>query len=882
MDDEFGAVERALDSFIGQVEKGAEPNIDELLLELNEDEELEFLELVQSYLSLKRLPRSSNPMYLGELGSSIGSYQLVSELGRGGSSTVYAAVNAQGQSVALKVLPLELASNPTSLRRFEREYNALQQLDHPNIVQVLDFGVAEGRPYLCMERMEEQTLADRIESQSMSTPDWSSERLNQAVQIMVQVTTAAKELHEKGIVHRDIKPSNILFDPKGNAKLGDFGLAHQQSATMLTTEGKALGTLAYMAPERLMSNAPDASKSPTVDVYSLGVCLFQSLTKELPFHGRYPEILPLIQQGAPPLSRFCPAPIDVRLQAIIEKCLEPNPRNRYQNAAALLADLDSFCRDSTVEARKNLLWRRSRRNIRSHPKAAFAVSAFLLVIIFLQGRSIHASIQRSKQIKQLLASADNHLANGKVLLANLPDLLHSDSDPIDPSKDVAAWQRLEKARAAFDLHFQSAQSDLVQALALAPDSADANAKQLALGRLRSEWHQSQGDFDAALVAWKGTTDVHADAILAFATLQVDGIPTGSTLEVERFDHESGIQPWPLFSAWKHDLIAQPALEIELRPGSYRLQIRRDGSEVPSFYPFVLYPEKTTAVSLDALPPKNQLDANWCFIPAGDFWYGGDPTDHASRAKSSVYLPSYFISKDELTFHDYDKFLRHILENGCPGEDHSILGRKPTDHFPPQRVAQYFSNIDAGNAAILKSGLMKMLDLPEDRNETYAYRSFSAVHDINLRDAQHYVVWRNKMAELENSPWRYSLPSERQWEKAARGADNRTYPWGNQFDWSIPTSLKNPNITQSVAAMANAMGIGRSPGDVSPYGCRDMAGNVREFTTGEVHNFNPMFVVCGGEESFYLEAFFRSDSRTLTMQNATNWDFGIRLVRNLEH
>ena len=158
----MSALDQALDLFIGQVELGAEPNLDEIAASLDPGDEIEFLELVQSYLSLKQSPIPELEVKNSSADLHIGPYRILQELGRGGSSVVYEAENSDGRIVALKVLPHELATHPGFIDRFQREYRALQQLRHDHIVRVLDFGFADGRPYLCMERLREATLEDQI------------------------------------------------------------------------------------------------------------------------------------------------------------------------------------------------------------------------------------------------------------------------------------------------------------------------------------------------------------------------------------------------------------------------------------------------------------------------------------------------------------------------------------------------------------------------------------------------------------------------------------------------------------------------------------------------------------------------------------------------
>jgi formylglycine-generating enzyme required for sulfatase activity len=712
----------------------------------------------------------------------------------------------------------------------------------------------------------------------MATPDWSSSTLERILNQITQIAAAVDVLHQKGFVHRDIKPSNILFRTNGDACLGDFGLAHQKAATVLTTEGKALGTLAFMAPERLLSAGSTAAKNPAVDVYSLGVCLFQCLTKELPFNGRYPEILPLIQQGPPPISLYCPHPIDVRLQAIIEKCLEPTANQRYANAGELLSDLEALQANQQVNARRHYWWRRARRKMRLHPRISTAITALLILVVSLQSRAVYASYQRQLQVNGLLNTATTAMNIAEAGIRKLPALLDTQVDAIDQSIDQILWERLQSSQRVFEQNIEQAEIALLQARALEPALRPGNIAMHELFQMKSQWHQVKGDPILAMAAWQELAALFPEVAIPTATLNIGEVPANALLEIKYYDSASEIQPWPLTSIWKFS--PGSAARIEgLKPGSFRLEVRRSGSEITTYYPFVVFPGQDKVLSLSSLPAEEDLDPAWTFIPPGKFPYGGDPYFHASRAETIANLEGYFISIDEITFELYDQFLLDILDHDCPGAYHQILGWTPSDHIPTDRIEAHFLHEDARSLGTLsKDEALQILNAPQDLNATYSFRHESAAHSICYKDAEHFVIWLNQKAENENSGWIYSLPSERQWEKAARGVDKRIYPWGNRFDWELPTTLKNIHITGSLEAMGNAMGIGRSPADVSPFGCRDMAGNVREFTSGLIEDHSPRIAVCGGEESYYLDAFFRMDSRTLTAETDPNWDFGFRLVR----
>jgi serine/threonine protein kinase len=222
--------------------------------------------------------------------------------------------------LALKILPPEVARDPTFAERFTREARSLARLNHPNIITIFDFGESDGLFYFSMEYVDGKNVRQLMEAAEL-TPSL-------ALQVVPQVCEALRYAHDEGVVHRDIKPENILLDKKGRVKIADFGLAKivGLSPTYLTLTGthEVMGTLYYMAPEQM-------KRSHTVDhradLYSLGVVFYEMLTGELPV-GRF----------APPSHK---ARVDSRLDNIVLRALSREPEHRYQDAADLKKDVDA-------------------------------------------------------------------------------------------------------------------------------------------------------------------------------------------------------------------------------------------------------------------------------------------------------------------------------------------------------------------------------------------------------------------------------------------------------------------------------------------------------------------------------------------------------------
>jgi tRNA A-37 threonylcarbamoyl transferase component Bud32 len=264
-------------------------------------------------------------------------YEILSILGRGGMSVVYKARHKyMNRVVAVKLLLEHLSDDPTAFARFQKEAQAASSLSHQNIVSVHDFGVADGKAYFVMDCLEGDTLYDVIVA-NKGLP------LDRAVDIFRQTCDGLAHAHKKGIVHRDLKPSNVVLvnedDGSETAKIVDFGLAklHKPEGAeeaRLTQSGMVFGSPLYMSPEQCQGMVLDARS----DVYSLGVMMYETLAGSLPFQSDSFFNIALLHIHSKPPSFADSAPdkhVPAGLEAVIFKCLEKEPANRYDNVEEL-------------------------------------------------------------------------------------------------------------------------------------------------------------------------------------------------------------------------------------------------------------------------------------------------------------------------------------------------------------------------------------------------------------------------------------------------------------------------------------------------------------------------------------------------------------------
>jgi len=273
-------------------------------------------------------------------GTELGNYVIRERLGSGAMGEVYRAQDRRlGRDVALKLLSPSLAQNPEALQRFEREARVLASLDHPNIGGIHGLEEAGGRPFLVLELVPGDTLADRLRRGPIPTPE--------AIAVARQIGLALEAAHAKGVVHRDLKPANVKLRPDGRVSVLDFGLAKVLGGAVdslapsgsleATVPGLVLGTPAYMSPEQGRGQRVDER----TDLWAFGVVLFECLAGVRPFGGDTPvEVLAAILERSPRWE-LLPSSAPPRIQSLLERCLEKDPARRLRKAAELREVLDA-------------------------------------------------------------------------------------------------------------------------------------------------------------------------------------------------------------------------------------------------------------------------------------------------------------------------------------------------------------------------------------------------------------------------------------------------------------------------------------------------------------------------------------------------------------
>lgn len=272
------------------------------------------------------------------VGHTMGGYELVKEISRGGMGIVYKAKRKDfTRTVALKMLLSEKRSSKDEVKRFRHEARAIAKLCHPNIVAVYDLGESDGQYYFVMEFVEGESLEDLLAKKRPS--------VRESLRIVRVIAEALHYAHGRGIYHRDIKPGNILIEKgTGRLVLTDFGLAVKQEQTRrLTRSGFAMGTPAYMAPEQCQAQPSTSAFDARTDIYQLGIVLYEMFTGMPPFDVPSPIeiLLKKINEDVPP-PRTANPEIPAETEQIVMRCLQREKSARYQSGEELARDIEQY------------------------------------------------------------------------------------------------------------------------------------------------------------------------------------------------------------------------------------------------------------------------------------------------------------------------------------------------------------------------------------------------------------------------------------------------------------------------------------------------------------------------------------------------------------
>jgi serine/threonine-protein kinase len=267
-------------------------------------------------------------------------FRLEEKIGSGGMSTVYRAFDETLERwVAIKVLHADMSHDDAQLERFRREARSAARLANPYVVTVIDAGEDDGRPFIVFEYVEGETLKARIRR-------YGRLPIAEAIAYSIEIGRALIAAHAERIVHRDVKPQNVLIDAEGRAKVADFGIARSLELDGLTAAGRVLGTTDYVAPEQAIGDGATEQS----DIYSLGVCLWEMLTGDVPFKGENQVAVAMqhVRDPLPDVTRFRPE-VSAIVASVVDRATRKELKNRYATVEQMVHDLEQAL---AIEARR--------------------------------------------------------------------------------------------------------------------------------------------------------------------------------------------------------------------------------------------------------------------------------------------------------------------------------------------------------------------------------------------------------------------------------------------------------------------------------------------------------------------------------------------------
>lgn len=725
-------------------------------------------------------------------------YEDIGLIGRGGAGEVRRMLDRTlNRVIAVKILRDELARDPGMVRRFMHEAQVVAQLDHPSIIPVHELGqMPDGRWYLTMKEIVGQTLRDLIADVHEARGNgnvvpaaggWTFRRLIEAFRTVCEAIGYA---HNKGVIHRDLKPDNVMIGDFGEVYVVDWGLAlvpggqskdrtqpAWDGATQLgprsstrTEHGVVVGTPAYMPPEQARGLRDEIT--PQSDVWALGALFFAVLYGQPPFRGDAEAVLKRLCQGPPAPPPGVPVP--QALAKIWRRCMRADPAERYPSARDLAADIDAWLQGS-----------RNRELALEHVEAA------------------QRGLPRLAETRLLSTRAREKARAALVTLRP--------SDPLDVKE--AAWALEDQAEALaeqLEELYQETLTEARKALTQVPDLSEARTLLADLYRERAEAAEQSGDTKAAreFRALLGSYDdgQHASYLRSDGELWVTSVPAGAQVHLYRYEARSR-RLVPRRYGPSH---RTPLQGLRLPVGNYLLEFVQGGRHTVRYpvqirrtHPWRPIHPGTQDPAPVLLPRAGGIRSVERLVPAGRFLAGGDPLAVGALPRRRVWVGDFSIAAHPVTFADYAEFLTSLHQQG--------LQDRLVTHLPRLR---------------LRDGEEEPLFSFQTETEHFAVRSQvgalrldsgAPVVGVSWHDAQAYCLWLTVQTGL---PWR--LPSELEREKASRGVDARTFPWGEQADPAFHC------MQDSALAVPGPPATGTFPIDQSPYGVFGLAGGVQEW------------------------------------------------------
>lgn len=686
-------------------------------------------------------------------------------LARGGMAEVRRVRDPALQRVlALKTLPIERLEEPGAVARFLFEARLTASLQHPGVVPVHDCGVDEqGRPWFAMTEVRGRTLRAVLRELHEGPDAPTPAALRRALDAFARACEAVAYAHSLGVVHRDLKPDNIMVGALGEVLVVDWGIALRPTDAPTASELRA-GTPAYMPPEQARG---DARPTPACDVYALGAVLYELLGGAPPFTGTPAAVRAQVLHGPPP-----PLAAPAELLALCERAMARDPAKRPQNAGELLIEL-----------------RRVLDGARRRERALALVDEA-------------AALRERASARRTLAR--EHRERAAIAARGLRSF--------DPAETKApSWDLLDQAQqldaecAALDAEAQQTLAAALREEPMLREAHDALAGMHADALVVAERLRDDGAAARAEAALRRhDRGSHASLLRGLSALSLRTEPVNAEVRVYRFEERRRrlvAEPWALLGC-------TPLRAYALPRGSYLLELRGAGRALVRYPVFVergahwdCVADGETEARAVYLPARGELGPHDRYVPAGPCLLGGDPRAGETLPSGRAWVEGFVLRRFALTQREYLSFLNALLADGREDEAEACAPRVSASIAGAHEVA-LFRRTKSGRFALPEGAAPHAGRLPVNSIDWFAA----------TRAAAHF-------ASRERA-WR--LPSEREREKAARGVDGRSLPWGEQLE---PTWACMVGSRPGAPALEP---IDAFETDESVYGVRGLAGNIRDW------------------------------------------------------